>query len=197
MGWRMRFFRYALFFGIIGGVPMGINQFRAPYQTEIGIPVIWLGVLFGIGRFLATILLSFNGKIESLFSRKRDFFFLNTALFLIPSIALGLFSSPWIIATMFILQNAIQLGLSEIKRGQMLDILQHSRFKATLLSVKEQFASFSAGLTGLFVGYFAQNLSYPTAFLWVIGISFLLLLFPLFFILNEKTNTNNKKYATK
>lgn len=182
-GWDMQFFRYAFFFGILGGVSMSISNFRGPYQTELGIAVIWFGVLFGIGRIFASLLLFYNGKIEKMFSDQRSFLFFNIALFLVPVFLLGLFPSPWVVAPLFILINAFQHGLSEMKRGQMLDVLGGSPFKATLLSVREQIASLFAGATGLLIGSVAQSFSYPVAFLCIALVTFLCILPPLLLIL--------------
>lgn len=63
-GHRLHFFRYAFFSGIVGGVLFAVGGFRAPYQTLLEIPVIWFGVLFGIGRALASLMLAYSGKIR-------------------------------------------------------------------------------------------------------------------------------------
>ena len=182
-GWDMQFFRYAFFFGILGGVSMGVGNFRAPYQIELGISVIWLGVLFGIGRILASLFLFYNGKIEKTFSSQKAFLFFNIAIFLVPVFLLGLFPSPWIVAPLFILINAFQHGLSEMKRGQMLDVLDSSPFKATLLSVKEQISSLFAGAAGICIGSIAQSFSYPVAFLCIALATLLCILPPLLLII--------------
>lgn len=66
-GFRLRYFRYATFMGIITGILVAVGVFRAPYQSLLEIPVIWFGGFFGAGRALASLMLAYSGRLHATF----------------------------------------------------------------------------------------------------------------------------------
>ncbi len=186
-GRRLHFFRYALFSGIISGVLFGVGGFRAPYQTLLEIPVIWFGVLFGIGRALASLLLVYSGKIRFLVKERNTFYRYKLTLFTGLLLLLGLVSNVWVVAGVFILINAFQWGLSQVGSGYLLDIIRDSKFKATLLSTQAQINELAGAATSLGLGFLIAHFSYRLGFL-VVGLIFFAVLFPFYFFIirNEK-----------
>lgn len=63
-GMDKKFFRYALFSGLVFGTLWTTGIFRGPYQESLGVLVIWFGVLHGIGRIGASLLLAYSGKLR-------------------------------------------------------------------------------------------------------------------------------------
>lgn len=188
-GFHLNFFPFALFSGIIGGILFSIAIFRAPYQVFLEVPVIWFGVLFGIGRAFASLMLAFSGKIKektSLFSFIRFKLILYTFFIL----ALG-FSSNWIvIVTIFIVINAFQWGLSKVGDSYSLDIIKTSKFKATLLSTRSQISQIVAAISSFGIGFAIDRLSYQYTFLSV-GIIFVVILLPLYIYIVRKHKDMN------
>ena len=177
-GYHLRFFGLALFLGVIGGALIGSGIFRAPYQDFLAVPVIYYGVLFGIGRIIASLLLVYNGKIKE-WTTGRSFFgvtliFYTTFLFL-----LGSFVEPWIVVSVFILLNAFHWGISQVSKGYVLDIIGSSKFKATLLSVQSQVGYLIGASVSFGLGFAIERLGYQQGYL-LLAIFFIILTIPLY-----------------
>ncbi len=162
-GQRKHFFIFALFSSIVSGILFGIGGFRAPYQAFLGIPVIWFGVLFGIGRALASLMLAYSGRIRSKLT-VYSFYRWQIALYFFLILLLGLTNQPVLVVVSLILINAFQWGLSSIDGGFLLDIVKESKFKATLLSVASQIDSLISALVSFLVGYGIAHFSYQGTF---------------------------------
>ncbi len=183
-GHRLNFFIFALFSGIISGAVFSVSVFRAPYQLFLEIPVIWFGVLFGVGRMLASLILAYTGKIKettSLFS----FYKFQLIIYTFLIFVLGFISTWWIVAVAFIVINAFQWGLNKVDNSYLLDIIKTSKFKATLLSTHSQINQVVAAIASFGVGFTIEHLSYQYGFLYL-GIIFFVILFPLYLYINNK-----------
>ncbi len=177
-GHRLNFFIFALFSSIVSGALFGFGGFRAPYQLFLHLPVIWFGVLFGIGRAGASLLLAYSGWIQkrlNIFSFYGFELVLYSTLFLI----LGVVTIPWVVALVFIVSNAFNWGLSRIDEGYQMNIIQRSKFKATLLSVGAQIDAIFGGLAGFGLGFAVKHFSYQYAFL-CFALTFLIILLPVY-----------------
>jgi MFS family permease len=177
-GYRLNFFSLALFSGVISGTLLSVGVFRAPYQSFLQIPVIWFGVLFGIGRVFASLMLAYSGKVKGLvnmISFYRFQFVLYTLLFVL----LGTLSNVWVIAVLFIVINAFQWGLTKIDEGYQLSVIRSSNFKATLLSAGSQIDQIASAISSVGVGFMIERFSYQYGFLYT-GIIFFLVLLPIY-----------------
>jgi MFS family permease len=185
-GYNLGFFKYALFGAIVGGVLFGAASFRAPYQALLGVPIIYFGILFGLGRAIASLILAYSGVLKKYFSTLTSFYrfqlILNTLLFL----ALGLTENVWLVLGIFIISNGFQWGLGQIEQGFLLSIIKDSNFKATLLSTKAQIGLVFQGLTGFGLGSLFALYSYQTGFL-LLSICFLITLTPLYFYIRRRS----------
>mgnify|MGYP003393639584 CR=1 FL=1 len=183
-GYKLNFFSIALFSGIISGTLFGISGFRAPYQLFLEIPVIWYGVLFGIGRLLASLMLAYSGSLKKL-TTLSSFYGLQLIIFSTLFIALGVIGTWWIVAIIFIIINAFNWGLSKIDEGYQLDIIKSSKFKATLLSTGSQIDQVFSAISSFGFGFLIERVSYQYGFLYV-GIIFLAILIPLYVYITLK-----------
>jgi hypothetical protein len=177
-GHRLNFFIFALFSSIISGVLFSFGGFRAPYQLFLHLPVIWFGVLFGIGRAGASLMLAYSGWIQkrlNIFS----FYAFEIGLYFVLFLILGVTAIPWIVALVFIVSNAFNWGLSRIDEGYQMNIIQRSKFKATLLSVAAQIDAIFGGIAGFGLGFAIKHLSYQYAFL-CFAFVFLIMLLPVY-----------------
>ncbi len=177
-GYRLKFFRFALLSGIIGGTLFGISGFRAPYQSFLEIPVVWFGVFFGIGRALASLMLAYSGRIRAM-TTMRSFYAFEIVLYTALFIALGIVSNPWIVVTVFIFINAFHWGLSRIEEGYLLEVIKTSSFKATLLSTGSLIDHAVSAIAGFGLGFLIHRFSYQGGYLYI-GIMFLILMIPLY-----------------
>lgn len=183
-GYRLNFFTFALFSGIMSGVLFGVGVFRAPYQLFIEIPVIWYGVFFGIGRAFVSLMLAYSGKIRKMTSLL-SFYRFKLILFTILILILGLISTPWIVIVVFIVINAFQHGLGSVNDSYLIDIIKTSKFKATLLSIKSQISQIVGAVSSFGIGFTIERLSYQYGFLYL-GIIFFAILFPLYLYISNR-----------
>jgi MFS family permease len=178
-GHRLSFFRHALFLGFVSGILLGVSSFRAIYQEFLGIPIIWFGVLFGLGRSLASLMLFYSGKIRLVLKDLKTFYLFQlvayTTLFLIT----GLVDIWWVVALVFIITNGLTWGLSQVSGGYLLDIIKTSKFKATLLSSKSLIEELVGAISGLGIGLLFSVVSYQYGY-FLVGVLFFIILFPLY-----------------
>lgn len=185
-GHRLHFFRHALFLGIVSGALFGISAFRPIYQEFIGIPVIWFGVLFGLGRAGASLMLAYSEKIRKVVKNLHNFYLVQLVLYSSLFLLLGATSNWWIVAVVFIVINAFTWGLSQVSAGYMMEIIRGSKFKATLLSTKALINELVGAMCGLGMGFLFSYVSYQLGFLYF-GIMFIVVLLPLYvFIVKSK-----------
>lgn len=177
-GYRLNFFTFALFSGIISGVLFGVGGFRSPYQTFLEIPVIWFGVFFGVGRAFASLLLAYSGKIRAI-TTIYSFYKFQLVLYTIFIFMLATISTWWIVVITFIVINAFQWGLSNVDNSYMMDIISPSKFKATLLSTHAQIEHIVAAVASFGIGFAIERFSYQSGFLYL-GIGFFAILIPLY-----------------
>ncbi|MCA9357547.1 hypothetical protein H6784_04955 [Candidatus Nomurabacteria bacterium] len=184
-GYNLNFFSIAIFTGIVGGILFSVGVFRAAYQVFLEVPVIWFGVFFGLGRAGASLMLAYSGKIKDYFSLA-TFLRFELLLFSLFILALGLTAEPWLVVFIFILVNAFQWGLSRVDEGFQIEIIKHSKFKATLLSVSSQVKLLIQAIASFGVGYAFEKLSYQYGFL-CLALVFVAILLPLYFYILKRS----------
>jgi MFS family permease len=187
-GHQLHFFRHALFLGIVSGILFGIGAFRPVYQALLGIPVIWFGVLFGIGRAFASLMLAYSGSIRIFMKHSHRYHGFQLVLYTALIFILGVTSIPWVVATVFIIINAFMWGLSQVSSGYLLDIIKGSKFKATLLSTRFQIEALVGAVSGLGMGLLFSQLSYQRGFLYL-AIVFFVTLLPLYIFIIRRSAT--------
>lgn len=183
-GLALRFFRIAIFSGIVSALLDGIDGFRGPYQLALGVPVIWFGIFFGAGRALASLMLAYSGKLHhflgDVYSYQRAQIIVYGTLLLI----VGLVSNPWIVVAVFIIDNALQYGTSQIDTGYLLDIIHNHKFKATLLSTSNQLENFFSMIVVFIMGFAIESFGYQHSFIALTAL-FLVILVPFHAYINR------------
>lgn len=179
-GYHAGFFRLALFSGLTSGVLFAVGGFRAVYQAELGLQIIYFGIFFGAGRALASLMLAHSGKLRLWFTVKHFYLFLFLS-YAVMLLCFGLIDEPWVVVLLFIVSNAFHWGFSQLDSGYMLDTIRASKFKATLLSVSSQIDSlFNAAACygmGLAIGYFSFKGGFLIMALCYVAIGIPLLLY--------------------
>ncbi|MFZ2167931.1 MAG: MFS transporter [Minisyncoccia bacterium] len=179
-GLALRFFRIATFSGIVSAVIFAVDGFRGPYQLLLGLPVIWFGVFFGVGRGLASLLLAYSGKIHRLIGDVYSFQRMQIIVYGALLLALGFITNPWIVVVIFVLDNGLRYGLGQVDTGYQLDIIRNHRFKATLLSAGNQIQNVISMCVVALLGIAIEHFGYQHSFL-IVAIVFLAVLVPLHF----------------
>ncbi len=174
-GMKKKFFRYSLFSGIVFGALWTIAIFRGPYQESLGILVIWFGVLHGIGRVGASLLLAYSGRLRDLIGNIHRFQTVQIVVYGLLFVILALFTAWWIVASAFIMLNAFQWGMSKVEEGYLLDMVRTSNFKATLLSLKALIGELATAVIGFSMGVLVHHYGFQVGF-GALGISVILVL---------------------
>lgn len=173
-GLALRFFRIAVFSGIVSALLDGIDWFRGPYQLALGIPVIWFGIFFGTGRVLASLMLAYSGRIRRIlgdvYSYQRAQIVVYGTLLLI----IGFVSNPWVAVMVLILDNGLQWGTSQVDTGYLLDIIRDHKFKATLLSTNNQLENLFSIVVVVTMGAAITQFGYQHSFAVLAGLFFLI-----------------------
>lgn len=183
-GLALRFFRIAIFSGIVSALLDGIDGFRGPYQLSLGVPVIWFGLFFAAGRILASLMLAYSGTIHrivgNVYSYQRTQILVYGALLLL----IGLVSNPWVVVAVFIIDNGLQYGMSQVDTGYLLDIIRNHKFKATLLSTSNQIENLFSMVVVVVMGSAIEVFGYRHSYVVLTAI-FLLILIPLHLYINR------------
>jgi MFS family permease len=164
--YQLTYFTIALFSGLMSALLLSVSNFRAPFQVELGIPVMWFGVFIGIGRGLASVMLAYSGRFEKRFTLT-SFYRFQYLLYVFLIICLGLTRNAYLVITLFIITSAFHWGLSKIDEGYQLKVIGKSKFKATLLSIGSQIDNVLAAGFGFFLGWIIERTSYSSGFLYV------------------------------
>lgn len=186
-GFALRFFRIAVFSGIVSALLDGVDGFRGPYQLFLHVPVIWFGIFFGVGRVLASIMLTYSGKLRALFGNVYTYQRAQIIVYGTLLLLIGIFSNPWVAVAVFIIDNALQWGTSQVDTGYLLDIIRKNKFKATLLSISNQLENFFSMFVVVIMGGAISIFGYQRSFLILAGVFFLILVPLHLFIVRSKS----------
>ncbi len=160
-GW----FRYILIgsivFGVIWGATVG---FKNPYQEMIGFSITSLGFLWAASRLLISGLLLLNGWAYRTFSYKQ-FIIIRTSIYSVCFLGIGLTSNMWIIASLFMIQNAFMWGMISTSTQYSLNFIKTSKSKATLLSINQLVKKIFTTIFGLTMGFLVLGYSYSFSYL--------------------------------
>ncbi len=189
--YKIGFFRYTLFLGIMSGFLFSVIGFRAAYQDFLQIPIIYYGIFVGISFVLASVLTVFSGKIKANITLKSLFMF-QIVIFTFLFLLLGVISNVWIIISIFILIMGLQHGLRTVNGGFMMDKLKDEKFKATISSIGEQISKMTTAVIGFGLGMIINYFSYKIGF-FSLGIAFCLILIPIYIYI-FRSNTKRLYY---
>lgn len=172
---RLNFIPVIVFTGLLGAVLLGVGTLRDVYQQFLGIPIVYLGLLFALSRLMAS-------AVSALVYRLKQFltigqYFLAEIIFFMPLIFLiGFLENKWAVAVLFIIVVGYHFGESVLSAHYQLEYIEQSRFKATLLSLGNLLASLGFAGTGLLLGFLADRYLYGIGYMAYAVISLVLLL---------------------
>jgi MFS family permease len=173
---RTRYFTIAFFSGIVSAMLLSISAFRAPYQMYIGVPVIYFGIIVGVGRLLASLMLANSKRIEKHLTLT-NFFRVEYILHSVIIFCIGATQNVYLVTLLFIMSSAFHWGLNKIDEGYQLKIMGKTKFKATLLSVGAQIESFLSAIFGFALGWIIERYSYAIGYMSISIFCFIILTF--------------------
>ena len=180
--YRFGFFKYAVFLSLVMGLILSVSGYKDVYQAFLGVPIIYYGIFWATSRVLVSLLLLINDKVKTYLSF-HQFLGLKLLFSLAILFGLGLFPIPFVIVPLLIFASAFNWSFKETKNHYLLDIIERSNFKATILSIESLLSSIVAAVFGFILGYIITQGSYPSAFLFLAFSSLALLSVSFGFIL--------------
>ncbi len=172
------FLPLAAFSGCATGFLLSDAVYRIPYLTSLGYPIIFAGVTMGLSRF-----------VWYLVGRNIDFFLqfrpqtllkFDIALFTGFYLLATFVTNPYILAVWIILMLGYFWGRSEIYNDMFFEHMPDPSYKATLLSLRSQFANIIMVVFTVSIG-FAMAYSYRLGF-GIMGVALFVTLGGIYFV---------------
>jgi MFS family permease len=161
--WNLNLFSLSIFLGAITGFSFASSSFRALYLESLGYPIIYLGFIMGLSRFIS-FLVSYNIHIVENYFTMKQFLRLEILFFGGIYLFISYFSNFYVVAALFILIGGYMWGRTSITKKYLLDIIGESNYKVTLFSICAQLHSMFNFVIAFLLGYFMQ-ISYRFGFL--------------------------------
>jgi hypothetical protein len=179
------FYITSLFVGILGGLIMGLSPFKEPFVESLGFPIVFIGSIMAFSRVIWFIV-GHNLKILKKIKIQKLLFyeiFFFSGLIIISS----QLKNPYIIGLMIATWIGYYHGRSSLIGEYYLNnFLINKRYKATMISIKQQIGKlFESGIS-LIIG-FAMAISFSLGFL-ILGISMLVVLLGIYPFLKKTLN---------
>lgn len=176
-------FSIIVFSAIIGAFLMVDGSFRSPYLTSLWYPIIYIGFVMGLSRFIRFLVGRYAHKIEKILSF-RKLILAETFLFSFYYISASFISNPYIVWIIFSLVTGYFWWRSEIYTDHIINLIPGQRYKSTILSIKWQIAGIIQVLMILIVG-FIMNKSYKLWFLFMGIVLFISLMITYIFFIKR------------
>jgi len=177
------FYVTSLFVGFIGGFIMALSPFKEPFVESLGFPIIFIGSIMAFSR-VVWFIVGHNLKILKKIKLKKllfyEIFFFSGLLILSSQLR-----NPYFIGLIFATMIGYYHGRSSLIGEYYLNnFLRNKRYKATMLSIKQQIGKlFEAGIV-LSMG-FIMAISFSLGFL-VAGICMLVVLVSMYPFLKKR-----------
>ncbi|MEK6915418.1 MAG: MFS transporter [Nanoarchaeota archaeon] len=174
-----KFLPIALFTGLIGGFLLGDSAFRSPYLVSLGYPIVFIGLVMGVSRFIWFGIGHYAHYIKEKVGIKR---LLQIEMFLFPFLYLliVIFRNPFVVGAVSSMSIGYFWGRRAIINDYILNkCLKNKNYKATVLSFSHQVQNIIEVVVA-FLGGLLMNLSYQIGFAFL-GLSLfvsLLILYP-------------------
>ncbi len=166
---KLWFIPFAIFTWAIGGFILSEPVYRSVYLQSLGYPIILIGFVMGLSRFVRFAFGNFAYKLEEIFTMKQLFFW-EIFVFSLFFILVAYFSNPYLVGIIFSLWNGYMWARNTIIEDYIIKYYNHNpEYKATLLSIKNQISLTIQTIITFWVG-FIMSFSYKLGYL-AMGIS--------------------------
>lgn len=125
------------FWAIISAFLIVDWSFRSPYLESIWYPVIYIGFVIGLSRFVWFLVWKYAHKIEDMISFKK-LMFLEIFLFWIYYMCVSFLNNPYIVWIAFSLVVWYFWWRSEIYTDHIINLIPWKKYKSTIFSIKWQ-----------------------------------------------------------
>ena len=158
------FYPFSIFIGIIGGYIVAVSNFNNVYLQSIGYPVVLLGFVMGVSRFVWFLIGHNIHKIEEKFGMHAMLVFEMIFFPLMISLII-IFKNPYFVAAIICIMIGYYWGRCPMMDGYTLKhFVVNKKYKATLISLQSQ-------IEGIFQAIFAFCFGYLMAISFKLGYS--------------------------
>jgi MFS family permease len=177
------FYTISIFLGIIGAFITGLSPYKEPFVSSLGFPVILIGSIMAFSRVIWFVV----GHNLNIFKKIKiqNLLFYEIFFFSISLIVISQLKNPYIIGIIFAIALGYYFGReSLIQEHYLNNFLINKRYKATMLSIKEQIGKLFGACFTFLIG-FIMTVSFSYGFL-VSGICMILLLISMYLLLKKE-----------
>ncbi len=170
---KTSFYSTAIFVGLISGV-ITTGSYKEIYLTSLGLPLVLVGLVMGLSRFIWFIVGHNSHKISERINFKK---LMKIEMFLFPTllIACAIITNVYILIMLFALMTGYYWGRIQIEDNYFLTHYKlDTEYKATMLSIKAQFSSLFEFVVSLIIG-FVMAISFRLGYL-VLGVGLFIFL---------------------
>jgi hypothetical protein len=167
------FYLVSIFVGILSGFIIALSLFKEPFAESLGFPIIFIGSIMAFSRVIWFIV-GHNLKILKKIKLEKLLFY---EIFIISGsiILISQLKNPYIIGFIMATLVGYLFGRSPIIGHHFLNkFLVNKRYKATMISIKQQIKTFIQAIIALTIG-FVMAISFNLGFL-VAGLCMLVIL---------------------
>lgn len=191
-GFKLGFMPYALIGAFIGGTLIGIRGYVDPFQQIAGADIALFGVFLGFSRLASSFVSLYSEQMKK-YSTIYTFNVFRTIVFSALLISLGFVQNWQTIVIIMILINTINLGIHEVNKHYDLELINQSKFKATLISIKGQIHQVALAATTMGLGYAVTYYTYQVSFMSLGIVYFIFCSICLFYIFKKHKMCYNKQ----
>lgn len=165
--WSM-FWNVAIFTAVLGGIMHSDHAFRIPYVESLGYPVVLIWLIMWTSRLVWFGVSRITHKLEEIFTIKQ-LLFIEIFMFAIWYLLISYFNNPYIVWLIISIIGWYRLWRWPIFRHYLIKQIPDKKYKATMLSVKNQLSSI-VSLILVFILWYIMNYSYKIGYLtiWVV-----------------------------
>jgi len=147
------FYIISVFVGVIAGFVFSSANYKEVYLQSLGYPIILIGLVMGLSRFIWFLTGTNAHIIERKISLKK-LFKLEIIIFPLLIILAGLFSNPFIVGFFIVLYLGYFFGRNQIIEAYFIrKLIKNKRYKATMLSVKSEISSIFKAVFVFLIGF--------------------------------------------
>lgn len=167
------FYPFSVFIGVIGGYIVAVSNFNNIYLQSIGYPVVLIGFVMGISRFIWFLIGHNIHKIEEKFGMRAIMVF-EMIFFPLTVSLIVIFPNPYFVAAIICIMLGYYWGRCQMMDGYTLKhFVVNKKYKATLISIQSQIeATFQAILAFCFGSLMAISfkLGYSTGLVAMLAV---------------------------
>ena len=157
------FYASSLFIGLLGGFVLGVSPFKEPFVASLGLPIILIGSIMALSR-VVWFFVGHNLKPLRKLGIKKLLFY-EILIFSVFMAVSSQLKNPYLVGIILAVLTGYYYGRGTlISEYYLKNFLINKRYKATMLSIKQQIEILFQSVVALIIG-FAMAISFSMGYL--------------------------------